>query len=132
VKKGFGNVYLAGSINGATDSEANDWRDWFTSIWPWGVKNPMRRDYRGIEHQAVNEIVVLDKLDIQNSDLVVVRFDKPSVGTSMEVFYAYTLGKPIILWCDKDVTLSPWLVYHSTTVVHDKKALVDACYRVLS
>lgn len=132
MKKNFGKVYLAGSISGATDSEANDWRDWFTSIWNWGVKNPMRRDYRGVEHQCTNEIVVLDKLDIRDSEIVLVRFDKPSVGTSMEVFYAYTLEKPVILWCDKTAVLSPWLTYHSTVVVHTKEEVVGACYRFLS
>ncbi|CAB4124501.1 Nucleoside 2-deoxyribosyltransferase [uncultured Caudovirales phage] len=132
MQKNICKVYLAGSINGATDAECKDWRDWFATIWPFKTIDPLRRDYRGKELTNVSEIVHLDKLDIQNSDLVVVRYDKPSVGTSMEVFYAHSLGKPIILWCDEGVTLSPWMVYHITSKVHTKEDLVKKCYEVFS
>ena len=42
------------------------------------------------------EIVEFDKIDIQRSDVIMVNYVKPSVGTSMEVCYAWTIGKPII------------------------------------
>jgi hypothetical protein len=125
-------VYLAGSINGAEDSECKDWREWFKTIWPFGIKDPLKRDYRGKESTAINEIVILDKLDIQNSDIILVRYTKPSVGTSMEIFYAHSINKPIVLWCDEGVSLSPWLLYHVTTIVYNKEDAVKFIYKVFT
>ncbi len=43
-----------------------------------------------------------------------VLFDKPSVGTSMEVFYAkHNLGKRVVIVDRQDKPLSPWLLHHS-------------------
>jgi hypothetical protein len=55
-------VYLAGAINGCTDDECKDWRELVKSI--IGVEktlDPMRRDYRGVELDCINEIVEGDK-----------------------------------------------------------------------
>jgi nucleoside 2-deoxyribosyltransferase len=112
-------VYLCGPINGCTDDEATTWRKYFKGFLA-GCIDPMARDYRGRETDNYREIVDLDKRDIRNADIILVNYDKPSVGTSMEVFYAWTLGKPIVLWCRSDANLSPWLRYHSTAIVHSK------------
>jgi len=109
-------LYLCGPINGCTDSEAIDWREEVKNHFPDTI-DPMKRDYRGRESESYREIVELDKLDIRRSDALIVRYVKPSVGTSMEVFYAWTLGKPIVLWLDVVSPLSPWLTYHSTASV---------------
>lgn len=121
--------YLCGPINGCTDSEANDWRARLIEAYPLAI-NPMIRDYRGVEDVAYREIVDLDKRDVRNCDVVLVNYTKPSVGTSMEVFYAWTLGKPVIVWCAVHVSISPWMKYHSTTFVHslgDAVAAVERC-----
>lgn len=121
-------IYLCGPINGCTDDEANNWRtavkDFFKD-----TLDPMVRDYRGKEAVAYREIVDLDKRDVRDSDIILVNYDKPSVGTSMEVFYAWTLGKPIIVWCKPDAVVSPWLRYHSTTFVHSVAEMVFAIKR---
>jgi nucleoside 2-deoxyribosyltransferase len=121
-------VYLCGPINGCTDEEASTWRDWFInelqSIGTWAI-DPMRRDYRGKEADTYREIVDLDKRDVRDADIILVNYDKPSVGTSMEVFYAWTLGKPVIVWCRPDAVISPWLRYHSTAIVHSKDAALN-------
>jgi nucleoside 2-deoxyribosyltransferase len=80
--------------------------------------DPMRRDYRGREAECVREIVELDKIDIARSDIILVNYDKPSVGTSMEVYLAFTTGKLVIVVAKSDTTISPWLLYHSHKVVH--------------
>jgi hypothetical protein len=49
----------------------------------------------------------------------------------MEVFYAWTLGKPIVLWVDKDLeeNLSPWMRYHVTKIVNSFEDTVNTvCY----
>lgn len=75
--------------------------------------DPMRRDYRGKEASAAREIVELDKIDVAASDVLLVNFDKPSVGTSMEIIWAWERGKMIIVVHREGMILSPWLTYHS-------------------
>lgn len=117
-------IYLCGPINGCTDAEAKDWRNSIQTEWGWLNRfnhkwiDPMRRDYRGKELENVREIVELDKIDVASSDIVLVNFDKPSVGTSMEILFAWQLGKRIITVIAPGTTPSPWLIYHSTHVVH--------------
>lgn len=120
--------YLAGPIMGCTDSEANDWRGDLTRVWPCAI-NPMVRDYRGVEAKSVNEIVDLDKRDIRRCDAVIANCSQPSVGTSMEIFYAHSLGIPVIVWIPADVAISPWLAYHATTIIHSPACLVRAMAR---
>lgn len=132
-------VYLAGPINGCNDDEATTWRDWFKycrdQLYPMALPNggkfpqslsaeyvdPMTRDYRGKEAQDYREIVELDKRDIKSCDVVVVMYSKPSVGTSMEVFFAWSLGIPVIVIDESTGPISPWLRYHSTTIVKTKQ-----------
>lgn len=115
-------VYLCGPINGCTDAECNDWRAYAKSRLP-DTLDPMRRDYRGREAESVNEIVELDKIDVQECDAVIANCPKPSVGTSMEVFYAWQLGKTIAVIAPEPV--SPWLRYHSTKVFGTIKEAID-------
>lgn len=110
-------VYLCGPINGCTDEECKDWREAMKARFPDAI-DPMRRDYRGREAGCYREIVDLDKIDVNRSDVILVNFDKPSVGTSMEVFHAWTRGIPVIVVCRADAVISPWLRYHSTAIVH--------------
>lgn len=122
-------IYLAGPINGCTDEECVDWRQHVAINWPCGILDPMVRDYRGVETDCYREIVDLDKKDIRKADIILVNYVKPSVGTSMEVFYAWTLGKPIIVVAKEGTRISPWLRYHSTCIVHsfkeaEKKAMI--------
>lgn len=108
-------IYLAGPINGCTDSEANDWRSDAKTHFP-DTLDPMARDYRGKEAEAVNDIVEGDKADIDNCDAMLVWFEKPSVGTSMEVLYAWERKKQVVTVNMSGKPISPWLAYHSTVV----------------
>lgn len=110
-------IYLCGPINGCTDEECTDWREFVKTKWDGPTLDPMRRDYRGKEHDSINEIVELDKVDVMNADVILVNYDKPSVGTSMEVLYAFERGKLVVVvskWGRQG--LSPWLLYHSHVV----------------
>lgn len=109
-------IYLCGPINGRTDEDATEWREVVKKRWDGKTLDPMRRDYRGREMEPgiAAEIVAGDIEDIQNSDAILVYFDKPSVGTAMEVFYAkHVLGKLVVVIDASDKPLSPWLVHHS-------------------
>lgn len=117
-------VYLCGPINGCTDSECKDWRE-FAKENLGETLDPMRRDYRGREDQCVEEIVEGDKEDIDQCGVVLVNYDKPSVGTSMEILYAWERGIRVIVVASQDSRISPWLRYHSTEIVHSFKAAFD-------
>lgn len=119
-------VYLCGPINGCTDAECMDWRAEVKRHFPDAV-DPMKRDYRGKEAESYREIVELDKRDVRSVDIVLVNYVKPSVGTAMEVFYAWTLGTPVILLCEQSANLSPWLRYHSMSIVH---SVADAVAKI--
>jgi len=106
-------VYLCGPILGCTDEQCKDWRESAKKRFPAAI-DPMRRDYRGREEECYNEIVELDKTDIKECDCLLVNYDKPSVGTSMEVFYAWELCIPVFVVAKPETIVSPWLKYHST------------------
>ena len=110
-------IYLCGPINGCTNSECLDWRE-LVKTWGFKTLDPMRRDYRDKDEDCVKEIVELDKIDVINSDIILVNYIKPSVGTSMEVLYAFERGKLIIVVSDKNTVISPWMKYHSQFIVN--------------
>lgn len=114
---GKNTVYLCGPINGCTESEAKDWREYVKTRLPFTL-DPMRRDYRGREEENLNELVELDKIDVMKSDVLLVNYDKPSVGTSMEVIFAWERGKVIVVVCREGAKTSPWLRYHSHALFH--------------
>ena len=66
-------------------------------------------------------------------DALLVHFDRPSVGTSMEVLFAWQIGKYVVIANVSGAPLSPWLLYHShaqATSLADAVELVNA--RVLA
>jgi nucleoside 2-deoxyribosyltransferase len=116
-------VYLAGSINGKSDDECKRWRDAAQSSLEsaaLSVLNPLRRDYRGLEDDSVDEIVTQDLFDISSSDVLLVNAGSPSWGTAMEIAYAFGYGKRIVAFVSEmpaesdglDARISPWLRYH--------------------
>jgi nucleoside 2-deoxyribosyltransferase len=121
-------IYLCGPINGRTDADARNWREAVKEMWRGDCLDPMRRDYRGreLEPGIAAEIVAGDIDDIQASDAILVFFDKPSVGTAMEVFYAkHNLGKPVIVIDASGKPLSPWMVHHSDAQVYSVEAALE-------
>jgi nucleoside 2-deoxyribosyltransferase len=111
-------IYLCGPINGCTDEECTNWRELVKSKWQGRCIDPMVRDYRGREAEAYREIVELDKIDVVEADIILVNYDKPSVGTAMEILYAWERGKRIVVVAREDAVISPWLRYHATNLVH--------------
>jgi len=118
-------IYLCGPINGCTDEECKDWREFVKARWQGPTLDPMRRDYRGREDESVNEIVTLDKVDIANSDVILVNYDKPSVGTSMEIFIAFSTGKLVVVVAKDGTRISPWMRYHSHKIVGSFDAAIS-------
>jgi hypothetical protein len=110
------NTYLCGPINGCTDNECKDWRQLASELLDGEVYDPMVRDYRGreLDPGIAKEIVENDKSDIDSCHYILVNYVKPSVGTSMEILYAWERFKTIIVVNSSNQVLSPWLIYHSS------------------
>jgi hypothetical protein len=106
-------IYLCGPINGRSDDDCKGWREYVKER-VGNTLDPMDRDYRGreLEPGIAKEIVENDKKDIAASLTILVYYDKPSVGTSMEVYMAHSMGKRIVLVDKSGKPLSPWLIYH--------------------
>jgi hypothetical protein len=109
-------IYLCGPINGRSDNEAMDWRSRVKQLWDGHTLDPMRRDYRGreLEWGVESEIVSGDMQDLANSDGMIVYFDRPSVGTAMEIYHYRTNYplRPIVVIYVSEEPISPWLNHH--------------------
>jgi hypothetical protein len=126
-------IYLAGPINGRTDHACNGWRERAKELLsPLPTINPMSRDCRGRESEpgVAFEIVAGDILDLVRATALLVYFDKPSVGTAMEVRIAHAeMNKPVYVVNACGTPLSPWLTFHATNVFN---TLEEACSHVLA
>lgn len=100
---------------------AREWRKTATKKLgrTFALLDPMRRNFKDREVDSANEIVEFDLQDIRNADLLLVNYNKPSIGTAMEVFYAsHNLGKFVVAFSQfsfKDS--SPWMVRYCTKIL---------------
>ena len=105
---------------GRSDTECRDWREQAKTLLAereCDTLAPLRRDYRGREQDRslAAEIVEADLADIRGCGGVLAYCDRPSAGTSMEVFYAaHVLKIPVVVVCQG--TISPWLCHHAWRV----------------
>lgn len=83
------------------------------------ILDPMRRNFKDREVDSANEIVEFDLQDIRSSDILLVNYNKPSIGTAMEVFYASKeLGKFVVAFSPFDFEeCSPWMVRYCTKIL---------------
>jgi nucleoside 2-deoxyribosyltransferase len=122
-------IYLSGPIMDETHDAAKTWRelakqrlcDHFILL------DPMRRNFKDREVDSANEIVEFDLQDVRDADIILVNYNKPSIGTAMEVFYAaHDLGKFIVAFSPytfKDC--SPWMVKYCTKILPDLDSSLD-------
>ena len=114
-------VYLCGPIMDEHEGVARKWRDIAKSLLSDNFKllDPMRRSFRDQEVDSANEIVEFDLQDIRDADIILINYSKPSIGTSMEVFYAsHNLGKFVVAFSPflfEDC--SPWMVRFCTKIL---------------
>jgi hypothetical protein len=81
--------------------------------------DPMRRNFKDREVDSANEIVEFDLQDVRDADILLVNYNKTSIGTSMEVFYAaHDLGKFVIAFSPFPFQdCSPWMVRYCTKIL---------------
>ena len=121
VRAGRKKIYLSGPIMDEHEGEARKWREVAKAHLQeqFAILDPMRRNFKDREVDSANEIVEFDLQDVRDADILLVNYNKPSIGTSMEVFYAaHNLGKFVIAFSPfgfKDC--SPWMVRFCTKIL---------------
>lgn len=81
--------------------------------------DPMRRNFKDKEVDSANEIVEFDLQDVREADIILVNYNKPSIGTAMEVFYAsHELGKFVVAFSPFPFQeCNPWMVRFCTKIL---------------
>ena len=122
-------IYLSGPIMDESAGMAREWRNAAKLLLgdKFLLLDPMRRKFVDREVDSANEIVEFDLRDVRESDLILVNYNKPSIGTSMEVFYAaHDLGKFIVAFSPFEYReCSPWMVKYCTKILPDMESAVD-------
>lgn len=128
-------IYLCGPIQNRTDDQCVAWREQAKIMWGLRGKtlDPLRRDYRGRELDNPEQLVTDDLNDIDEADGLLVYFDGPSVGTSMEIFYAkHVLKKPVVVVNVSSMPVLPvWLVYHADAIRNDVQSGLVTLHHLL-
>jgi nucleoside 2-deoxyribosyltransferase len=122
-------IYLCGPVMDCNLDESKSWRQRSKErlAGRFVLLDPMRRDFRDHEIDSANEIVEFDLQDVRDADILLVNYSKPSIGTSMEVFYAsHNLGKFVVAFGPAEFKdMSPWMVKFCTKILPDLEAAID-------
>ena len=121
-------IYLSGPIMDEHEGHARAWREHAKKLLghDFTLLDPMRRNFKDREVDSANEIVEFDLQDVREADIILVNYNKASIGTAMEIFYAsHDLKKFVVGFSPftfKDC--SPWMVRFCTKILPD---LESAC-----
>ena len=122
-------IYLSGPIMDESAGAAREWRETAKTILggKFRLLDPMRRKFVDRQVDSANEIVEFDLRDVRDADLILVNYNKPSIGTSMEVFYAaHDLGKFIVAFSPFEYKdCSPWMVRYCTKILPDLESAAE-------
>ena len=125
-------IYLSGPIMDEASGEAREWREAAKKLLSpkFRLLDPMRRKFVDRQVDSANEIVEFDLQDVRDADIILVIYNKASIGTAMEVFYAaHDLGKFVVSFSPFTFeNCSPWMVKHSTKILG---SLEEACAYIL-
>ncbi len=121
-------IYLSGPIMDEHPEAAATWRVRATEALSadFVLLDPMRRDFKDREVDSANEIVEFDLQDVRDADILLVNYNKPSIGTAMEVFFAaHDLGKFIVAFSPFSFQeCSPWMVRYCTKILPSLESAV--------
>ena len=81
-------IYLSGPIMDEHAGTARAWRETAKQLLGgrFRLLDPMRRAFVDRQVDSANEIVEFDLQDVRDADIILVNYNKASIGTSMEVF----------------------------------------------
>jgi nucleoside 2-deoxyribosyltransferase len=122
-------VYLAGSIRDARDPFT--WRRNAIQELPkgWEAIDPLELG-DGIFNENKGDpqdVIDRDLKAIKESDAVLAMISQPSWGTGMEIFYAYSIGIPVIGWNPHPAGKlpGPWLRVHCKIITSDFEIVTE-------
>ena len=121
-------IYLSGPIMDEQGDAATTWRERAKAALSadFILLDPMRRNFKDREVDSANEIVEFDLQDVRDADILLVNYNKASIGTAMEIFYAaHDLGKFIVAFSPFPFKeCSPWIVRHCTKILPSLEAAI--------
>ncbi len=119
-------IYLCGPIMDEHSGAARRWRQAAARLLGrhYLLLDPLRRNFTDRAVDSANEVVEFDLQDIRDADIILVNYNKPSIGTAMEVFYAaHDLGKFVVAFSPfKFKDCSPWMVRYCTKILPSLEA----------
>ena len=122
-------VYLSGPIMDEVEGTAREWRETAKKLLQerFRLLDPMRRKFVDRQVDSANEIVEFDLQDVRNSDVVLVNYNRASIGTSMEVFYAaHDQGKFVVAFSPLEYKdCSPWMARFCTKILPTLEEAVE-------
>jgi len=122
-------IYLCGPIMDEKDGEAREWRAYAKEKLSdrFLILDPMRRNFKDREVDSANEIVEFDLQDVREANIILVNYNKPSIGTAMEVFYAaHELGKFVVAFSPFEFkNCNPWMVRFCTKILPSLESAVS-------
>jgi nucleoside 2-deoxyribosyltransferase len=122
-------VYLSGPIMDEVEGSAREWRETAKALLKdrFRLLDPMRRKFVDRQVDSANEIVEFDLQDVRNSDIILVNYNRASIGTSMEVFYAaHDQGKFVVAFSPLEYKdCSPWMARFCTKILPTLEDAVD-------
>ena len=142
-------VYLAGPVGHLEDGGAG-WREEIADDYgdTFDFKDPLEKynvpldDLQVVEGVSdpdiddtvgIDEIVLEDKRLLIQSDAVLVGYSAVrSIGTPMEVMWAYERDYPIVLWIRDDTyvkDVSPWYRHHASVITDSRRLAIGALRR---
>jgi len=122
-------VYLSGPIMDEHEGAAREWRETAKRLLGenFQLLDPMRRKFVDRQVDSANEIVEFDLQDVRDADLLLVNYNRPSIGTSMEVFFAaHDQGKFVVAFSPLEFKdCSPWMAKFCTKILPDLETAAD-------
>ena len=122
-------IYLSGPIMDEKEGQAREWREAAKKLLgdDFALLDPMRRKFVDRQVDSANEIVEFDLQDVRNADLLLVNYNRASIGTSMEVFYAaHDQGKFVVAFSPLEFKdCSPWMAKFCTKILPDLETAIQ-------
>jgi nucleoside 2-deoxyribosyltransferase len=109
-------IYLAGA------KSEQKYRNYIKEVYGhiFDIKDP----FVEVDHNESNESIVRNDISlITKCDMLIAYINKITVGTTMEIYHAYNIGKSVYIITTPELEKDIWLSHYSTKIYND----IDVC-----